>query len=78
MKEMEKFKVEDKGLLDELKFWGLKEDEILRESLEYIMWATIRRRTDNRCRTCKKVVKSTVPPEMQVKNSYPDGFCECD
>ncbi|MFH1403893.1 MAG: hypothetical protein ABIH11_06470 [Candidatus Altiarchaeota archaeon] len=75
-------KIEVKALISEdlrkeLDYWGYSPTDILTESLEYIMWATVRRKTDNLCRECKKPIEQSIPRQKRITNSYPEGFCSC-
>ncbi len=66
-----------KELKEELSYWGFEAGDILDESLEYVMWATVRRKTDNLCRECKKPIESSIPKDRRVIESFEYGFCDC-
>lgn len=67
----------DGKLVEEAKSWGLKMEDLVRDAMEHSLEGSIRRKTDNLCRDCKKPIESTIPPDLRVKNSFPKGFCSC-
>jgi hypothetical protein len=67
----------DSRLKDELDFWGLSAEDMVRESMEHSLWGAIRRKTDNLCRRCKKPISSSIPPKDRTSGKCPGGFCGC-
>ena len=61
-------------IIDEVKSWGLSLDELVKDSMEHSIIGSLRRKTDNLCRECKKPIESSIPAgrRMHVKD-----FCVC-
>jgi hypothetical protein len=73
-----KFETEiDKKLQEEIDFWNLNTQELIKESIQHSMWGAIRRKTDNLCKKCKKPIIASIPPQNRTRANYPKGFCEC-
>lgn len=64
----------DEKVMDELKFWGLSIEDVVKDSMEHSILGSIRRKTDNLCRKCKKPITSSIPAE---KRSGIKEFCKC-
>jgi len=73
-----KFEAElDGRLKEEVDFWGFSVEEVVKEAMEHGMWGALRRKTDNLCRSCRRPIRSSVPPEDRRGEKHPGGFCEC-
>lgn len=67
----------DQELKDEMDFWGIKVEDVVREGMEHSMWGAIRRKTDNLCRECKKPIEASIPLKDRGPGKFPTGFCGC-
>ena len=64
----------DERIIDELKFWGLSLEEVVKDSMAHSILGSVRRKTDNLCRKCKKPLKSSIPA---AKRPEIREFCSC-
>ena len=72
-----KFEAElDPKIKEEIDYWNLDPNEIIKAAMEYNLWNAIKRQTDNRCRTCKKTIQHSIPKEKRGETK--GGFCTCE
>ena len=64
----------DDRTIQEIKFWGLSLDDVIKDAMEHSIMGSLRRKTDNLCRKCKKPVASSIPQEK--RGQYKE-FCKC-
>lgn len=70
-----KFETEvDDRIVEELNFWGLKIEDVVRDAMEHAIRGSIRRKTDNLCSKCRKPLESSIPKN---KRAGVKEFCKC-
>jgi hypothetical protein len=67
----------DPKLAEEIGFWGFDTQELVKDAMEHGIWGSIRRKTDNLCRGCRKPIEASIPLKDRTSGSYPQGFCRC-
>jgi hypothetical protein len=67
----------DDSVMAELDFWGLRMEDVVRESVEHSILGAIRRKTDHLCRKCRKPLLSSVPLNERTSKKHYKGFCDC-
>ena len=65
----------DDGIIQELKFWNLTLEDVIKDSIEHSITSSIRRKTDNLCRNCKKPIESSIPAKNRANIRE---YCKCN
>ena len=64
----------DDKIIEEIRFWGLTVEDVIKDGMEHSMASSIRRKTDNLCRNCKKPIESSIPAKKRYAIKE---FCRC-
>ncbi|VVB51160.1 Uncharacterised protein [uncultured archaeon] len=60
---------------EEMDYWGLDPQDVIKAAIEYNIINAIKRQTDNRCRKCKKTLQHSIPKDK--RSEIKGGFCTC-